>query len=98
MRRVVSAGNVVGGADIGASGLFAAGRRWNIGVAPHRILQDKKSDHRQTFNTSPSRATISYSTGFTKNPSSNRESSPATITIANGFCVSDPMPVESAAG
>ena len=28
----------------------------------------------------------------------SREISPATITMAKGFCVSEPMPVESAAG
>lgn len=38
-----------------------------------------------TCRTSPSRATISYSTGLTKNPRNSREMSPATITMANGF-------------
>src|ERR1700688_3652977 len=33
-----------------------------------------------------------------KKPRKSREISPATMTIANGFCVSDPMPVESTAG
>jgi hypothetical protein len=33
-----------------------------------------------------------------KNPKNSRDTKPATITIANGFCVSDPIPVDSAAG
>src|SRR4051794_30389740 len=53
---------------------------------------------RHTCKTSPSLATAQYSTGLTKNPSNNLETKPATITMAKGFCVSDPMPVESAAG
>ena len=52
----------------------------------------------QTFRTSSSRATIAYSTGARKIDSSRRESSPPTITIANGFCESLPIPVEVAAG
>ena len=51
-----------------------------------------------TCSTSPSRATISYNTGLTKNPMKRREMRPATMTMANGLCVSDPMPVERAAG
>ena len=31
-------------------------------------------------------------------PRKSRETSPATTTIANGFCESDPIPVDSAAG
>lgn len=54
--------------------------------------------HYQTCNTSPSRATISYSTGLTKNPRKSREINPATMTISKGLCVSEPIPVESAAG
>ena len=38
-----------------------------------------------TCSTSPSFATISYSTGLTKNPRKSREISPVTTTIANGF-------------
>src|SRR5271170_4742727 len=52
----------------------------------------------QTCKTSPSRATNSYRTGLTKKPRRSLEIRPATITIAKGFCVSEPMPVESAAG
>jgi len=33
-----------------------------------------------------------------KKPSSRRESKPATMTMANGFCVSEPTPVDNAAG
>src|SRR6266568_5536949 len=51
-----------------------------------------------TCKTSPSRATTSYKTGLTKKPRSKREISPATTTIAKGFCVSLPTPVERAAG
>src|SRR5580698_11528692 len=47
-----------------------------------------------TCRTSPSRATISYSTGLTKNPRNSREMRPATMTMAKGFWVSDPMPVD----
>jgi hypothetical protein len=51
-----------------------------------------------TCKTSPSRATISYNTGLTKKPINSREINPATVTIAKGFWVSEPMPVERAAG
>src|SRR5581483_3368205 len=51
-----------------------------------------------TWRTSPSRATMRYSTGLTKKPMNRREMSPATITMANGFCVAEPMPVDNAAG
>ena len=40
---------------------------------------------RYTCRMSPSRATISYSTGLTKNPRISREISPDTTTMANGF-------------
>src|SRR6185369_15319262 len=56
------------------------------------------ASHDYTWRTSPSRATISYRTGFTKKPMNRREIKPATMTIANGFWVSDPMPDERAAG
>src|ERR1700688_2056568 len=39
----------------------------------------------QTCSTSPSRATISYKTGLTKNPMKSREMRPATMTMANGL-------------
>src|SRR6516164_2852650 len=45
-----------------------------------------------TCKTSPSRATISYNTGLTKKPINSREINPATMTIAKGFWVSEPMP------
>ena len=38
-----------------------------------------------TWSTSPSRATIWYNTGLTKNPMKSREINPATITMAKGF-------------
>ena len=38
-----------------------------------------------TWRTSPSRATISYNTGLTKNPMKRREMRPATMTMANGL-------------
>ena len=41
---------------------------------------------------------LSYRTGFTKNPRNSREIRPPTMTIANGFCESLPMPVDIAAG
>jgi hypothetical protein len=52
----------------------------------------------QTFRTSSRRATIAYRTGARKIDKSRRESSPPTITIANGFCESLPIPVDIAAG
>ncbi len=54
--------------------------------------------HAYTCNTSPSLATIWYRTGLTIRPKNNLDTNPATITIANGFCESDPTPVDTAAG
>src|ERR1035437_967424 len=58
----------------------------------------KLSSSGQTCNVSPSHAAREYSTGERKTESSRREARPATITIANGFCESLPMPVDMAAG
>src|ERR1017187_532765 len=65
--------------------------------AIHRFLI-KLSSSGQTCKVSPSRAASEYSTGERKIESSSREARPATITIANGFCESLPMPVDMAAG
>src|SRR4029077_7582596 len=71
-------------------------RKWSNSGIESMLVSFNSAAH--TCKTSPSRATNSYSTGLTKKPRKNRESKPATITMAKGFCVSEPMPVESAAG
>ena len=53
---------------------------------------------RQTWSTSPLRATIWYRTGLTMRPRNSLETRPATMTMAKGRCESDPMPCEKAAG
>src|ERR1035441_7785066 len=65
--------------------------------AINRFLIEPSSSA-QTGKGSPSRAASEYSTGERKIDSSRREARPATITIANGFCESLPIPVDMAAG
>ena len=48
-------------------------------------LNRKARKEPYTCRTSPSRATNSYKTGFTKKPMKSREISPATMTMAKGF-------------
>src|ERR1035437_4767851 len=68
----------------------------SVGTIERVLIKLSSSD--QTCKVSPSRAAREYSTGERKIESSRREARPATITIANGFCESLPMPVDMAAG
>src|SRR5271169_4649190 len=51
-----------------------------------------------TSSRSNGRATRAYSAGIRKTLMRRRENSPPTMTRANGRCVSDPIPVDNAAG